>query len=81
MPHVNMHVRKTMHLITDGPYTTLMFGMVGVVGTILPLLFALLALVTDQITLFAILASLAALAGLLGYERIWVSAGQDVPLS
>jgi hypothetical protein len=55
--------------------------MVGLVGTILPLLFVLLALTTDQLTLFAWPASITALAGLLAYERIWVSAGQDVPLS
>jgi Fe-S-cluster-containing dehydrogenase component/formate-dependent nitrite reductase membrane component NrfD len=81
MPHVNAHVRKTVHLITDGPYSMMLYGVVGVVGTILPLLFVLLALVTDQLTLFAWLASITALAGLLAYERIWVSAGQDVPLS
>ena len=81
MPHVNAHVRKTVHLITDGPYSMMLYGMVGAVGTILPLVFVLLALVTDQLTLFAWLASLTALAGLLAYERIWVSAGQDVPLS
>ncbi|MFW6074592.1 MAG: carotenoid biosynthesis protein [Chloroflexota bacterium] len=81
LPHVNAHVRKTVHLITDGPYSTMLYGMVGVVGTLLPLLFVLLALSTSQVTLFALLASLSALAGLLAYERIWVSAGQDVPLS
>jgi Fe-S-cluster-containing dehydrogenase component/formate-dependent nitrite reductase membrane component NrfD len=81
MPHVNAHVRKTVHLITDGPYSATLYGMVGFVGTILPLVFVLLALVTDQLTLFAGFAALTALAGLLAYERIWVSAGQDVPLS
>ena len=81
MPHVNAHVRKTVHLITDGPYSAMLYGMVGLIGTLLPLLFVFLALATDQLTLFALLASATALAGLLAYERIWVSAGQDVPLS
>jgi Fe-S-cluster-containing dehydrogenase component/formate-dependent nitrite reductase membrane component NrfD len=81
MPNVNAHVRKTVHLISDGPYTAMHVGMVGVVGTLLPLVFVLLAFITDQLTLFAWLASITALIGLLAYERIWVSAGQDVPLS
>jgi formate-dependent nitrite reductase membrane component NrfD len=81
MPHVNMHVRKTIHLITDGPYSTMLYVAVGLIGTLMPLLLALLALATDQLTLFAVLASIAALVGVLSYERIWVSAGQDVPLS
>jgi Fe-S-cluster-containing dehydrogenase component/formate-dependent nitrite reductase membrane component NrfD len=81
MPHVNAHVRKTVHLITEGPYSTMLYGVVGLGGTILPLIFILLALTTSQLTLFAWLASLSALAGLLIWERIWVSAGQDVPLS
>jgi Fe-S-cluster-containing dehydrogenase component/formate-dependent nitrite reductase membrane component NrfD len=81
MPHVNAHVRKTVELITSGPYTRLLYGSVVLVGVVAPLLFVLGVFVTSEETIFALLASVAALFGLLSYERIWVSAGQDVPLS
>ncbi len=81
MPHSNVHVSKTVDLLAHGPYRTILFGAVVLIGIILPIIFALVALETSTIIVPAAFGAGAALAGLWSYETIWVSAGQDVPLS
>lgn len=81
LPHANPHVRKTVRLLTRGPYRGILIWAVVVIGILLPLLLALSALTTDFVVLPVAFAAGAALAGLWIYESIWVSAGQDVPLS
>jgi formate-dependent nitrite reductase membrane component NrfD len=82
MPHVNRHVRKTVSLLTDGPYSAVLFGIVLLAGVVVPLLLAAGIFASDDnLELLAIGAAVTSLVGLWAYERIWVSAGQDVPLS
>jgi len=81
VPHVNAHVRKTIALITHGPYRNTLLGGVLLLGTLVPLALVALMFMAGSVALLGALAGLAALAGLWVYERMWVSAGQDVPLS
>ncbi len=81
MPHANVHVSKTVDLLAHGPYRTILFGAVVLIGIVLPIVFALIAIETSTIIVPAAFGAGAALAGLWSYETIWVSAGQDVPLS
>ncbi|MCC6176088.1 MAG: polysulfide reductase NrfD, partial [Chloroflexi bacterium] len=81
VPHVNAHVRKTVDLITHGPYRSTFLGGVLLLGTLVPVALVALMFATDAYALLGALAGVAALAGLWLYERMWVSAGQDVPLS
>jgi len=82
MPHVNRHVRKTVGLLTDGPYSAVLFGIVLLAGVVVPLLLAAGIFASDDNQgIMAVGAAVAALVGLWAYERVWVSAGQDVPLS
>lgn len=81
VPHVNAHVRKTIALITHGPYRSTLLGGVLLLGTLVPVALVALMFATDAYALLGALAGVAALAGLWLYERMWVSAGQDVPLS
>ena len=81
VPHVNAHVRKTVDLITHGPYRSTLLGGVLLLGTLVPVALVALMFAIDAYALLGALAGVAALAGLWLYERMWVSAGQDVPLS
>jgi Fe-S-cluster-containing dehydrogenase component/formate-dependent nitrite reductase membrane component NrfD len=81
VPHVNAHVRKTVGLLTDGPYSAILYGGVLLIGVLVPVLLVVAMLSSDAEALLGALAAVAALAGLWLYERVWVSAGQDVPLS
>ena len=81
VPHVNAHVRKTIALITHGPYRSTLLGGVLLLGTLVPVALVALMFAIDAYALLGALAGIAALAGLWLYERMWVSAGQDVPLS
>lgn len=81
VPHVNAHVRKTIALITHGPYRSTLLGGVLLLGTLVPVALVALMFAIDAYALLGALAGVAALAGLWLYERMWVSAGQDVPLS
>lgn len=81
VPHVNAHVRKTVELITEGPYRSLYYGGVLLIGALVPLALVVAVFSGDGERWLGALAAVAALAGLWVYERVWVSAGQDVPLS
>ncbi|HEX7159939.1 MAG TPA: 4Fe-4S dicluster domain-containing protein [Trebonia sp.] len=81
VPHVNAHVRRVVHLIRSGPYRGVLTVAVLLVGTLVPFLAVVGAFITDFVGGFTVVAALAALVGLWSYERMWVSAGQDVPLS
>jgi len=80
-PHPNLHVAKTVELLTHGPYRRelLLFGL-GI-GVVVPLVALAVGWVSGVLAEWSVLAAIAALIGLWSYERIWVSAGQDVPLS
>ena len=39
VPHVNAQVKRTVHLITDGPYRSLYYGGVLLIGALVPLTF------------------------------------------
>jgi Fe-S-cluster-containing dehydrogenase component/formate-dependent nitrite reductase membrane component NrfD len=82
MPHSkNLQVSKTVGLLTHGPYRSmLIFAVIGI-GIVVPLALAALAWQSSYVFASASFGAGAALAGLWSYETIWVSAGQDVPLS
>lgn len=80
-PHVNLQVKRTVELISHGPYSGQFYGVVLLLGTLLPLGLLAGALWSSAVVALSVLAAIAALIGLWAYERIWVSAGQDVPLS
>ena len=81
VPHVNSQVRRTVELITAGPYRGAFWGAVLLLGTLVPLALVAVLFGTGAVVVPGVLAAVAALFGLWSYERIWVSAGQDVPLS
>jgi Ni/Fe-hydrogenase subunit HybB-like protein len=81
VPHVNAHVRRTVELITGGPYRSVFYGGVLLIGALVPLALVAAVFAGDGERWLGPLAAIAALAGLWVYERVWVSAGQDVPLS
>ncbi len=81
LPHVNAHVHKTVRLLTHGPYRTELLSLGLGVGVVVPLAALALGWASEAVEGWSVVAALAALAGLWSYERVWVSAGQDVPLS
>jgi Fe-S-cluster-containing dehydrogenase component/formate-dependent nitrite reductase membrane component NrfD len=82
LPHVNTHVGRTVRLLTEGPYSPILYGVVLLLGTIVPLgLVVGIARLDSGVEVMGALAGVAALAGLWAWESVWVSAGQDVPLS
>lgn len=81
MPHTNLHVSKTVDLLAHGPYRATLFGAVVLLGILAPLVFAVIVLESSTVVIPAAFGAGAALAGLWSYETIWVSAGQDIPLS
>lgn len=81
MPPVNAHVGRTVELIARGPYRDALASGVLMLGTIVPLILVVATHLTGAVTPLSILAALSALVGIWTYEHIWVSAGQDVPLS
>ena len=81
MPHENLHVSKTIGLLTHGPYRLALFGAVVLLGIFVPLIFAVITFESSSVIFPAAFGAGAALAGLWSYETIWVSAGQDIPLS
>lgn len=79
--HSNLHVAKTVELLTRGPYRVELL-LVGLgIGVVLPLMALVVGWGSGALTGWSVVAAIAALIGLWSYERIWVSAGQDVPLS
>jgi Fe-S-cluster-containing dehydrogenase component/formate-dependent nitrite reductase membrane component NrfD len=81
VPHVNAHVKRTVELITGGPYRSLYYGGVLLIGALVPLALVAAVFGGGNERWIGALAAVAALVGLWVYERVWVSAGQDVPLS
>jgi Fe-S-cluster-containing dehydrogenase component/formate-dependent nitrite reductase membrane component NrfD len=82
MPHSqNLHVSKTVGLLTRGPYRGMLLLAVIFVGIVVPLALGLLTWQSSYVIFPASFGAGAALAGLWAYELIWVSAGQDIPLS
>jgi Ni/Fe-hydrogenase subunit HybB-like protein len=82
MPHSkNLQVSKTVGLLTRGPYRSMLIFAVIFIGIVVPLVFAVLTWRSIDVFASASFGAGAALAGLWTYETIWVSAGQDVPLS
>lgn len=81
VPHVNQHVKKAIHLLTDGPYSMMLYGVVLLIGVLVPLVLAVAIFASDSFTWLAVPAGIAALIGLWAWEHVWVNAGQDVPLS
>jgi formate-dependent nitrite reductase membrane component NrfD len=73
--HPNQDVAGAARLLSHGSLSGKFWGGVMAAGIVLPLLLLLAG------TLGTALASLLALAGLWLYERLWVRAGQSVPLS
>ncbi|MCX2726766.1 polysulfide reductase NrfD [Thermomicrobium sp. 4228-Ro] len=81
LPHPNLHVAKAAHLLTHGPYRVELLGLGVSVGVLVPTLALALGWAAGDLTVWGTIAAVAALVGLWSYERIWVAAGQDVPLS
>jgi len=81
VPHANLHVAKTVRLLTHGPYRGQLLGLGLGLGVLVPLAALVLGWTTGSLTLASAVAAVAALIGLWSYERIWIEAGQDVPLS
>ncbi len=81
MPHHNLHVSKTVNLLAHGPYRTMLLGAVVLVGIFVPIVFSVITFESSSVIFPAAFGAGAALAGLWSYETIWVSAGQDIPLS
>jgi len=79
VPHANLLVAQTSHLITRGPYARSFWLIALGCGVLLPLIG--LALAPAAGAALAVIAGALALTGLLFYEDIWVQAGQAVPLS
>ena len=81
LPHVNAHVHKTVRLLTHGPYRAHLLALGLGLGVVVPLAALALGWTGRAGEEWSVVAALAALIGLWSFERIWVSAGQDVPLS
>jgi formate-dependent nitrite reductase membrane component NrfD len=81
LPHVNAHVHKTVRLLTHGPYRAHLLALGLGLGVVVPLAALTFSWAGQAVEAWNVVAALAALAGLWSYERIWISAGQDVPLS
>ncbi|MDW7982619.1 MAG: 4Fe-4S dicluster domain-containing protein [Thermomicrobium sp.] len=80
-PHPNLHVAKTVALLTRGPYRGELLVVGLGIGVVLPILALLIGWSSGALAGWGVAAAVGALIGLWSYERIWVSAGQDVPLS
>ena len=47
MPHENLHVSKTIGLLTSGPYRSALFGAVVLLGIFVPIIFAVITFETS----------------------------------
>jgi len=80
--HGSPHARRAAREISEGRHRRDFLGNVLVAGVILPLgLLAALPVAGSVAPSLGLLASLFALWGLYRYERMWILAGQAVPLS
>ncbi|HEX2912396.1 MAG TPA: 4Fe-4S dicluster domain-containing protein [Chloroflexia bacterium] len=81
VPHVNNHATRAAHVLRSGRLSqTFWWGFI-LVGALIPLGLLITSLLLSTSALPAALGALLAVAGLLIYERIWIIAGQEVPLS
>jgi Fe-S-cluster-containing dehydrogenase component/formate-dependent nitrite reductase membrane component NrfD len=80
-PHVNLHVRKAVHLLTHGALSRRFWSQVVLAGLLLPLVLAGLTVFAGLSLWFAAAAGVLTLAGLYVYEDLYVTAGQAVPIS
>jgi formate-dependent nitrite reductase membrane component NrfD len=80
-PHVNLHVRKAVHLLTGGALSRRFWSQVVLAGLLLPLVLAGLTVFAGLSLWFAAAAGVLTLAGLYVYEDLYVTAGQAVPIS
>ncbi|MBI4566066.1 MAG: polysulfide reductase NrfD [Planctomycetes bacterium] len=81
-PHANAHVTKAASAITAGAHRGDFLVHVLAVGIAAPLILVVVAPLAGEIaSSLGLLASLAALWGMFRYERMWIQAGQSVPLS
>jgi Fe-S-cluster-containing dehydrogenase component/formate-dependent nitrite reductase membrane component NrfD len=80
-PHVNLHVRKAMHLLTHGALSRRFWSQVVLAGLLLPLILAGLTVFAGLSLWFAAAAGVLTLAGLYVYEDLYVTAGQAIPIS
>jgi formate-dependent nitrite reductase membrane component NrfD len=80
-PHVNLHVRKAVHLLTHGALSRRFWSQVVLAGLLLPLVLAGLTVFAGASLWFATAAGVLTLAGLYVYEDLYVTAGQAVPIS
>jgi Fe-S-cluster-containing dehydrogenase component/formate-dependent nitrite reductase membrane component NrfD len=80
-PHVNLHVRKAVHLLTHGALSRRFWSQVVLAGLLLPLVLAGLTVFAGASLWFAAAAGVLTLAGLYVYEDLYVTAGQAVPIS
>ena len=81
LPHITEDARRAVHNMTHGTRGFRFWGMAVGLGTVVPLLiFA--GMISGETTALGDLAVAAlALIGLWWFERLWVEAGQSVPLS
>jgi formate-dependent nitrite reductase membrane component NrfD len=80
-PHVNLHVRKAVHLLTHGALSRRFWSQVVLAGLLLPLVLAGLTVFAGLSLWFAAAAGVLTLAGLYVYEDLYVTAGQAIPIS
>ena len=80
-PHVNLHVRKAVHLLTHGALSRRFWSQVVLAGLLLPLVLAGLTVFAGASLWFAAAAGVLTLAGLYVYEDLYVTAGQAIPIS
>jgi formate-dependent nitrite reductase membrane component NrfD len=80
-PHVNLHVRKAVHLLTHGALSRRFWSQVVLIGLLLPLVLAGVTVFAGASLWFAAAAGVLTLAGLYVYEDLYVTAGQAIPIS
>ncbi len=81
LPHATEDVARAHRSMVSGRYRGQFWGWAVGVGFVVPILLSALFLFAGLSVWFAIVSAVLALAGLLGYEDVWVKAGQVAPLS
>jgi formate-dependent nitrite reductase membrane component NrfD len=82
LPHRNADVKVAVHSLVRGRYRTEFWGIAIGLGLLCPMLLAMPLVFLDQLNDRLVIAvPILALAGLWWWERLWVKAGQVVPLS
>jgi len=83
LPHVSEDVKLATRALISGRLSARFWGLVVCAGLIAPIILVSLVLASalPGAPAFAIVAAVLALAGLWWFEKLWVKAGQYVPLS